>query len=318
MKELLRLMTGYNQHTSPNFPKPTPILPNTTPILNVPAQMINNGRSEYSVKFVRKALTYLSKHADLNQPEQVKQYIAAHPSNAYKRNLAIAYNKYVRYYNLQWEMPLYKPDAKTIKIPTNEKIEKLIAGAGRTLAIKLTLSKETGLRPVELHNLKVKDIDLDQRAIHPTTAKNGSARTLKISNNLQAMLTRHINDNNLNPNDKLFKDTAEGYGKHYRLMRASLAKKLQDPTLATIRLYDFRHYYATTLYSKTRDILLVKQQMGHKKIETTLIYTQLLNLNDDEWTCKTAKNVTEATSLVEAGFGYVTEIDQNKLFRKRK
>ena len=33
---------------------------------------------------------------------------------------------------------------------------------------------------------------------------------------------------------------------------------------------------ATTLYAKTRDILLVKQQMGHKKIETTLIYTQLL------------------------------------------
>ena len=72
------------------------------------------------------------------------------------------------------------------------------------------------------------------------------------------------------------------------------------------------------LYAKTRDILLVKQQMGHKKIETTLIYTQLLNLNDDEWTCKAATTVKQSTELIEAGFEYVTEQDGLKLFRKRK
>jgi integrase len=119
-------------------------------------------------------------------------------------------------------------------------------------------------------------------------------------------------------NDKLFKDTADGYGKHYRAMRNSLAKKLNDPSLRTIRLYDFRHYYATMEYAKTRDILHVKQQMGHKKIETTLIYTQLLNLSEDEWTCKTATNINEATQLIENGFEYITEIDGMKLFRKRK
>jgi integrase len=101
-------------------------------------------------------------------------------------------------------------------------------------------------------------------------------------------------------------------------MRNSLAQKLNDPSLKTIRLYDFRHYYATTLYAKTRDILLVMKQMGHKQIRTTLIYTQLLNLNDDEWTCKTATNINEATQLIEAGFEYITEIDGTKLFRKRK
>jgi len=60
------------------------------------------------------------------------------------------------------------------------------------------------------------------------------------------------------------------------------------------------------------------REMGHKQIRTTMIYTQLLNLNDDEWTVKTATNVTEATALIEAGFEYVTEIDGIKLFRKRK
>jgi len=281
--------------------------------------MKNIGKADSSIKFVDKALTYLSKHADLNEPEEVKTFIAnKNVSNGYKKNLCIAYNKFCKYYQIQWEMPLYKPEVKTIKIPTKEKIEMLIARAGKTLSLKLTISKETGLRPIELCTLKVKDIDLDQRLIHPTTAKHGSARTLKISNNLQTTLQNYINRNKLNLNDKLFKGTADDYGKHYRQMRNQLAKKLNNPSLKTIRLYDFRHYYATTLYAKTRDILYVKQQMGHKKIETTLIYTQLLNLNDDEWTCKTANNVTQVTQLIENGFEYITEMDGLKLFRKRK
>jgi len=72
------------------------------------------------------------------------------------------------------------------------------------------------------------------------------------------------------------------------------------------------------LYHKTRDILYVKQQMGHKRIDTTLIYTQLLNLNDDEWAVKTATNIKEATELLEAGFEYIQEIDGIRLYRKRK
>jgi len=73
------------------------------------------------------------------------------------------------------------------------------------------------------------------------------------------------------------------------------------------------------LYHKTKDILYVKQQMGHKKVETTLKYVQLLNITEeDEYTCKTATNVEEATDLIENGFEYITEMDGLKIFRKRK
>jgi hypothetical protein len=64
--------------------------------------------------------------------------------------------------------------------------------------------------------------------------------------------------------------------------------------------------------------LLVKQSLGHKQIENTLIYTQLINLNEDEWICKGATTKEEAIKLVEAGFEFVTEIDNAKLFKKRK
>jgi hypothetical protein len=48
------------------------------------------------------------------------------------------------------------------------------------------------------------------------------------------------------------------------------------------------------------------------------VYTQLINLTEDEQTCKVAKTVEEAAKLVESGFDYVTDIDSFKLFKKRK
>jgi len=288
--------------------------------LNVLIKLTNNAKSSYTVKFVDKALTRIGKNADLNNPEQVKRFIAnLQTSDSYKKNLCFAYDQYCNYYKIVWEKPTYFQEPKQIRIPTTAQLDMLIANSGRVMTIKLTLSKETGLRPVEVCNLKVKDIDLEQRLVYPTTAKHGSARALKISNGLREMLRAYIDEHRLNATDKLFKGDSNNYGKHFRLHRNKLAERLHKPELKTIRLYDFRHYFATRLYAKTRDILLVKQQMGHKKIETTLIYTQLLNTNEEEeYTCKTATNIKEAQDLIEHGFEYIQEIDGIRLYRKRK
>ncbi len=216
-------------------------------------------------------------------------------------------------------MPIYKQEEHFKKIPQTEHLNLLIAKAHNPTSTKLAISKETGIRPIELCNLKVKDIDLNHKSIFPTTAKHGSARTLKISNSLTEMIQNHITKNKLNPNDKLFTGNAINYGRCYRQIRNRLAIKLGNPTLKTISLYDFRHYFATRLYAKTKDILYVKQQMGHKKIETTLKYIQLLNdQEDNEYTCKTATNLKEETDLIEHGFEYIHEKDGISLYKKRK
>ncbi|MCK5631498.1 hypothetical protein KAH85_02970 [Candidatus Bathyarchaeota archaeon] len=58
--------------------------------------------------------------------------------------------------------------------------------------------------------------------------------------------------------------------------------------------------------------------LGHKRIESTMLYTQLIDFSDHEYTCKVADSVKEAKALVEAGFEYVTAFDGHRLFRKRK
>ncbi len=58
--------------------------------------------------------------------------------------------------------------------------------------------------------------------------------------------------------------------------------------------------------------------LGHKNINNTLIYTQLVDFKDDENVSKVATIAKEACQLVEAGFEYVCDVDGKHIFRKRK
>ena len=69
---------------------------------------------------------------------------------------------------------------------------------------------------------------------------------------------------------------------------------------------------------RTKDILYVKKLLGHKRIKSTILYTQLINFQDYEYSCKVAGTVKEAKELVEAGFEFVTSFEDVKIFRKRK
>jgi integrase len=280
-----------------------------------------NNNSEYTINFTRKALAYISRHADLSKPQEVKMFIALlqNVTDGYKKNLCIAYNKYCKRAKIQWEMPKYAIEARNIALPTREKLQMLIAHAGKLLSMKLQLSIETGLRPVELVRLRVKGLDLDHKTVNPTTAKKGNARTVPLSENLTTKLRDHIIAYQLNPNDQMFKGaTPDHYGKQYRKMRNALADKLKDPTIRTIRLYDFRHYFCTKKLYDTNNPYTVMVLMGHKKIETTQKYMHLMNLDEAEWICSGATTAKEATQLIEAGFIYQTTIEGIQLFRKRK
>jgi hypothetical protein len=58
--------------------------------------------------------------------------------------------------------------------------------------------------------------------------------------------------------------------------------------------------------------------MGHKRLETTQIYMHLLNLEESEWVCEGAETKQRAMKLIEAGFQYVTTIEDTQLFKKPK
>jgi integrase len=282
--------------------------------------MKKNAYEETTIKATAKRLRHLQKNCHLADSESVKLYVANKKcSNAFKESLIEAYDIFMRSTGQAWNKPFYQRYDKMPKIPTEEKLNMLISNASQRMALFLSMSKDLGSRPIELTWLKLADINLQNGTVNLTGAKHTIGRNGKLKTNTLEMLRKYISDKGLHQDDKIFPTTSENISESYRRLRNVLSQKLQDPTIRQIRLYDFRHFKASMEYHKTRDLLHVKALLGHKDLRTTLRYTQLLEtLENDEYHCKTASTIKEATQLIENGFEYVTEIDGTKLFRKRK
>lgn len=186
------------------------------------------------------------------------------------------------------------------------------------MGLKLRISLESGLRPIELMQLKTQDIDTETRTIFPRTHKSGAPRKIKIKQETIQLLKDYIAKNNKQPTEQLFNGDSTRYGKEYRRMRNQLAKKLNDPTIHRIRLYDFRHYFATSTYYKT-DLKTTQYLLGHRSSATTDRYTHLLdNQEEQDYITRTATTVQQCQQLIEEGFTKADELDGIHIYRKRK
>jgi len=272
-----------------------------------------------TVKAVGKRLKHIAKNCLIGNPEFVKGFIAQKEcSPAFKESLVEAYDLYCRANGIAWSKPFYQRYDKQPKIPSEEKLNLIIANSSKKFALVFSMMRDLGTRPIELTWLKVKDIDLQNGVVSITSAKHCVGRTLKLKSQTLVMLNAHVLRKKLGQNDVLFSISSSVISNAYRRIRNKLALKLGDASLKSIRLYDFRHFKASMEYHRTKDLLYVKQLLGHKDLRTTLRYTQLLETEGEEYHSAVARSVEEAAKLIEQGFDYVTELDNVKLFRKRK
>jgi hypothetical protein len=75
-------------------------------------------------------------------------------------------------------------------------------------------------------------------------------------------------------------------------------------------------------YHETKDLIHVQQSLGHKKIDSTMIYVNLesalFQAEKDNFHVKTAGTPEEITRLLEVGLEYVCQKDGLVFLRKRK
>ena len=274
--------------------------------------------AESTIKTRTRVLRQLHREgADLFNPESVKETIARHDnwSQGYKKVIVEAYHVFATMAGLSWDPPRYKRVENLPFIPLEKEIDDLIAASGKKLAATLQLLKETAMRIGEARRRKWTDLDAERNTITCSSLKHGYPRQFKITSKLMAML-------NALPKTSeyiLGGTTTKALRSNLHRKRKRLASKLQNPRLLKITFHTLRHWKATIEYHKTKSILHVKELLGHRNINSTLIYTHLVDFeNPDEWVCRTAKTLEEAKELIEAGFEYVTDMDSFKLFRKRK
>jgi integrase len=284
-------------------------------ILGYGWRLKKDGYRETTIVSRVKMLRSLARRADLSNPEAVKAVIAdLDVSDGRKENLVCVYGGYCKLHNIPFEPPRYRRIDQLPFVPLNSEVDQLIARMGAKMSTYLQLLKETGVRAGESWKLRWTDIDAERQAVIIAPEKNSKSTQLKITNRLLPMLERLPRKG-----EYVFgAGNLDNFARWFYIKRERIAEKLANPRLRRIGFKTLRHFKATMLYHRTRDILLVQRTLGHRDIRNTLVYTHLLDNENDEIVCKAARTVDEAKELVENGFDYVTDVEGLKLFRKRK
>jgi integrase len=193
----------------------------------------------------------------------------------------------------------------------------LIASLPRKLSIFTRVVKETGARSGEIWSLTWEDVDFERNIIQINYPEKGSrARSIKVNGQTISVLSRLPRNSRFvfrsSPENKL-----KNFLSYFIRKKKQIAPKLCNPILKAITWRSLRHFKGTMEYHKTKDILYVKELLGHVNIQNTLVYTHLVNWDTDDFICKVAKTLDEVVNLIESGFEYVCS-QQDLLFRKRK
>jgi len=290
----------------------------TTLILDYAWQAKKRGLAESTIEQRVLRLKMLVKRgADLTDPDSVSTVLARSTwTETNKRVFCVAYLSFARTFNIPWQPPKTRVERKLPFIPTEEEINQLIAGCGRKTATFLQVLKDTGARTAEAKKIRWTDIDEKTCTIRINNPVKGSlARVVKVPAKTIAMI-----NNMPKTSDFVFNTNPHTIRKNFYKQRRKIASRLQNPRLKQIRLHTFRHWKATMEYHRTKNIKWVQQLLGHKKLENTDMYTQLINFESDEWHVAHARTLEEESKLIEAGFDYVRYSDKDSvaIYRKRK
>jgi len=215
----------------------------------------------------------LNNNVKLNQPDEVQRFIHNRKewSNGHKNTVLYAYVEYCRMKGIQWNpTSIYSKNETLPFVPTEKEIDALINGTSLKVSVALQALKETGFRIGELWRCKWTDIDEEKSTLKCNQPEKKCApREVRISAKL-------IGRFNLLPKTNAYvfgKTRISATRTTFDYQRNRLAKKLNNPRLTQIHLHTFRHYHATRLYNETKSLLEVQARLGHRNINSTMVYT---------------------------------------------
>ena len=206
---------------------------------------------------------------------------------------------------------------------SKQEVKLIITNTSGIYQVMLKLMYGCGLRMNELLNLRIKDIDFSYNKVYIWDSKSQKDRTiplpLKIKNELEIQNNKvqeiHKHDlidgygtvelpyslekkfpkakwetkwQYLFPMGKVSKDPRTEVIRRHHILEKTLSRNIKNVVnkcniLKRISAHTFRHSYATHLLQMGTDIRSIQELLGHKSIETTMIYTHVVKeLNKDE------------------------------------
>lgn len=137
------------------------------------------------------------------------------------------------------------------------------------LIVELFIS--TGLRKEELRNIKLKDISEDMTI--SIIGKGNKERRVKINKSVEKTLKKYLKERK-SDNPYLFVSKQNNQISSGALNNV-IKKYSKKAKLENVTPHTLRHTCGTILYSKTKDIRLVQEYLGHESINTTERYIHM-------------------------------------------
>ena len=278
LQESKNLAEQTRQETAPREGTETP--KQIALIVDYAWQIKKRGLADSTIKQRVYRLKHLLREgANLTDPDSVSTVLATHNwTESNKRVFIVAYQSFAKTFKLSWEKPKTRVERKLPFIPTEEEINQLIAGCGKKTATFIQVLKDTGARTAEASKIRWTEIDEKSCTIRINNPVKGSlARMVKVPAKTIAMINSMPKTGNF-----VFNTNAQTIRNLFDKQRGRIARTLQNPRLRQIHLHTMRHWKATMEFHRTKNIKYVQQLLGHKKLETTDMYTQLINFESDE------------------------------------
>jgi len=160
---------------------------------------------------------------------------------------------------------------------TKQEIRKVIQHLGYVKhRLLIVLCYSAGLRRSELQKLKPVDLDFDNRLIFIRAAKGKKDRYSTLPSGLKPLYDRYMEK--CQPKVYLFEGSEPGKKYSFTSMsnvlkRAAVAAGIRK----NVHMHMLRHSFATHLLEDGHDIRYVQAFLGHANLQTTQIYTHIVN-----------------------------------------
>ena len=188
--------------------------------------------------------------------------------------------------NIMSKVPHVKAVQKKKERLMDEEIED-IRDSCRTLKEKalVELLLSTGMRVGEVSALNLSDIDLQHKRVNIYGEKTNSYRTGMLTTKAVKALRKYIASREYCTDALLIADR-KPYG---RMQNSSIEKMVKDIavragiTRIPVTVHVYRKTFASIMYKKTKDVLLVSKLLGHAKTDMTVQYYLIDDIDDMQY-----------------------------------
>lgn len=219
--------------------------------------------------------------------EQINDYLyqmlksSTSPSKSYFRHTVYGLKCLFKMMGKEEKALKMPPIPKDEKVPVVLSVQEIKAMISETKNLKhrvmIGLLYGSGLRMNEARKLKIIDVDLQRLQIRIVQGKGRKDRYVVLSKLLAKGIGKYLTEEK--PQVYLFNGQTSGEPMGERSIQWIINEAVERAGIQKqTTCHTLRHTFATHLLENGTDLFSIKEQLGHSRIETTLVYLHIAHM----------------------------------------